>query len=213
MNAMKQLLAVALLAGAAVVQAAAPVDPHGLVRATVDEIAAALDGRQRELEQDSQELYAVIDQILLPKFDTQASARLVLGRYNWQQASPEQRERFISAFYNFMLRSYAKGLLNFDQSSLTILPPTPQRRPDQAEVRTEVSLDDGTRVPVNYRLRLAGDTWKVYDVVIEGISYVQNYQSQFQAEVASRGLDAVIARLEADAARLERGEEISVPST
>lgn len=211
MNVLRNLVAVALLAGAAAVQAGAPIDPHALVRAAVDEIAVALDGRQRELEQKPQELYALIDEILLPKFDTQASARLVLGRYNWQQASPQQRERFINAFYNFMLRSYAKGLLNFDQSSLTILPVTPQRRPDQAEVRTEVRLDDGTQIPVNYRLRLADDTWKVYDVVIEGISYVQNYQSQFQAEVASRGLDAVIERLEADAARLERGEEVSGP--
>lgn len=210
---LKHWLAVTLLAATAVVQAAGPADPQALVRATVDEIATALDGRQRELERNPQELYALIDEILLPRFDTQASARLVLGRYNWQQASADQRERFINAFYNFMLRSYAKGLLNFDQDSLTILPATPQRRPDQAEVRTEVRLDDGTRIPVNYRLRLADDTWKVYDVVIEGISYVQNYQSQFQAEIASRGLDAVIARLEADADRLERGEEIATPST
>jgi len=212
MNALKTLLATTLLTAGLAVQAAAPPDPRQLVQATVDEISTALDGRRQELENNLPELYEIIDEILLPKFDTRAAAQRVLGRYNWTEATPEQRERFIQAFYTFMLRSYAKGLLNFDESGLRILPPVPQRRPDQAEVRTEVRLDDGTRVPVNYRLRLADDGWKVWDVVIEGISYVQNYQSQFQAEVSARGLDAVIERLEADARRLERGEEVAGPS-
>ncbi|MCC5794404.1 MAG: ABC transporter substrate-binding protein [Chromatiales bacterium] len=198
-----------LLALSLTVRAESPPDPNVLVEQTVQKIARALDGRQRELERDLDELYRLIDEILLPRFDTETAARLVLGRFNWREASPEQRERFISAFYNFVLRTYARGLLNFDQNSLTILPPQPQRRPDQAEVRTEVRLADGTRVPVNYRLRLSDNEWRVFDVVIEGISYVQNYQNQFQAEISQRGLDAVIARLEAEAERLTRQEEVS----
>jgi phospholipid transport system substrate-binding protein len=61
---------------------------------------------------------------------------------------------------------------------------------------TELQLDDGTVVPVNYSLRNTSVGWKVYDVRIEGISYVQNYRSQFNAEISARGIEAVIARLE-----------------
>jgi phospholipid transport system substrate-binding protein len=63
---------------------------------------------------------------------------------------------------------------------------------------TELQLDDGTRVAVNYSLRKSSKGWKVYDVRLDGVSYVRNYRSQFNAEISALGIDAVIARLESE---------------
>ena len=65
-----------------------------------------------------------------------------------------------------------------------------------------MQLEDGTKLPVHYSLHQTKDGWRAYDVRIEGISYVQNYRNQFNAEIGAKGIDAVIARLKADAARV-----------
>lgn len=80
-----------------------------------------------------------------------------------------------------------------------------------------MQLNDGTSLPVNYSLRQTKDGWRAFDVRIEGISYVQNYRNQFNAEIAAKGIDAVIARLQADAAKLgsslESSAKPAVPGT
>ncbi len=156
-----------------------------------------LAGRQDYLEENPDELYSIVDEFLLPHFDREYAARLVLAR-NWRRASPEQRTRFIDVFYNFLLRNYAKGILEFDRDSLTILPERGKSPPGKARVSTEMSLSDGTRVPVDYFFRQVEDEWRVFDIKIEGVSYVVNYRNQFASEIKSRGLDAVIDRLEND---------------
>ncbi len=70
-------------------------------------------------------------------------------------------------------------------------------------VKTQMRLDDGTEIPVNYSMRETSDGWKAYDVRIEGVSYVQNYRNQFNAEISTNGLDSVIARLERETEALD----------
>ncbi len=98
-----------------------------------------------------------------------------------------------------MVRQYATGLLEFNSDRLNVLPYKGEADAKRATVRTEVYLDDGTEVPVKYSMRLTDEGWKVYDVTIENISYIKNFRTQLGAEIQSKGLDAVIARLEADA--------------
>jgi phospholipid transport system substrate-binding protein len=126
-------------------------------------------------------------------------AFLVLGPHS-RKASTEQKRRFTDALYNFLLRQYATGLLEFTSDRLNILPYKGAADATRATVRTEVYLDDGTEVPVYYKLRLTDEGWKVYDVTVENISYVKNFRTQFGAEIQARGLDALIERLEAEVA-------------
>ncbi len=95
--------------------------PNDVIQDAADELAVALDGRKEELANDKVALYALIDEILLPRFDRRYAAQLVLGR-PWRDATAEQRERFIDGFYASMLRRYADGVLQFDQSKIEILP-------------------------------------------------------------------------------------------
>lgn len=189
------LLAVMLLAAIPVVQAA-PADPNAVVQGIADDLAKALEGRKDELRSDRDKLIKLIDGIVLPHFDIDYASILVLGQ-NARSATPEQRTRFAKAFYNSIAHRYAEGLLNYTRGRIDIAPYKGELNEKRSLVRTEVILDDGKRVPVDYAFRKTRDgDWKAYDVIIEGISYVTNYRNQVSAEIAKSGLDALITRLE-----------------
>ena len=173
--------------------------PNDVIQEAADELAAELEGRKEALAAERQELYSVIDKILLPRFDRRYAAQLVLGRH-WRTATAEQRESFIDAFYGSLLRKYADGVLEFDQDRVEILPFRGDDSKPRVTVRTIVKLEDGTEVPVHYGLVRRDSDWLMFDVTIEGISYVRNFRTELNAEIQATSLDAVIARLEAEAA-------------
>jgi len=142
----------------------------------------------------------LIDTILLPNFDIQYAGKLVLGKSHWVAATEEQRARFVDAFYSFLIKTYAKGILDFDQENLVIKPEANfSKDGKKAMVLTELIIDGGDNVQINYSVRQSKGQWKIYDVRIEGVSYIQNYRSQFNAEISAQGIEAVITRLEAEA--------------
>lgn len=197
-------LSLTLIAGLAMAGTGAPDarTPEQVVRETADALASQVDGRQEQLAANPTELYKLVGNTFLPVFDTDYSGRLVLGKH-WRDASPAQRQQFIDAFYDFLLRSYARYVLRFEKDKVQILPgPGGPPDPQRAVVKTEMQLADGTKLPVHYSLHQTGNGWRAFDVRIEGISYVQNYRNQFSAEIGAKGIDAVIARLKTDAARV-----------
>jgi len=177
--------------------AAEGLTPREVVEQTASGMQAKLQGKQEYYADNLDQLYEIIDDILLPHFDIRLAGRMVLGKH-WRSASGDQQDRFIDVFYTFLIKTYAKGMLEFDQDGLTIFAEQQPPSENRAVVKTELQLDDGTRVPVNYSLRKSSRGWKVYDVRIDGVSYVQNYRSQFNAEISALGIDAVIARLESE---------------
>lgn len=202
---MSRLLpAVVLWWGFAAWAVAAEPTAHQVVEATMNNISRQLDGRRDELAANKTELYALIDHELLPKFDVDYAGRLVLGKA-WRSATPAQRKRFVEVFYNFLLRSYATAILKFEQDDIRILPPRTPPKDGRIVVQTEMRMPDGGVVPVHYAMHSTPGGWKAFDVRIEGISYVQNYRNQFNAEIAAKGLDALIARLEKETADIDAG--------
>jgi phospholipid transport system substrate-binding protein len=180
--------------------AAAYPAPHEVVASSAEQVADRLEGRRDFLAENPQELYSLIDEVLLPNFDTRYAGFLVLGRSNWNAASGQQRDRFVAAFFDFLVRNYAEGLLAFDPRSMEVLDGEEPADKKRTTVQTSMRQDNGTVVPIIYALRKTGDGWKVYDVRIEGVSYLQNYRNQFNAEISANGIDAVIARLEQETA-------------
>jgi phospholipid transport system substrate-binding protein len=168
--------------------------PNDVVRVAADALAVALDGRKDELEKDRDALYAVVDDILLPIFDRRYAAQLVLGKH-WRNANDDERGDFVDAFYGSLLRKYGEGALQFNQSSLEILPFRGDDTKPRATVKTIVRLDNGTKVPVNYGVVKREPGWMMFDVTIEGISYVRNFRTELNAEIQAKGLRAVINRL------------------
>ncbi len=168
--------------------------PNDVVQAAADALELALEGRKDELAKDPDALYAMVDDILLPIFDRRYAAQLVLGKH-WRNASEDERGDFIDAFYGSLLRKYSDGVLQFNQSSLEILPFRGDDTKPRATVKTIVRLDNGTKVPVNYGVVKRESGWMMFDVTIEGISYVRNFRTELNAEIQTKGLRAVINRL------------------
>ncbi len=194
------LLATFLASGAAVAQS-----PNDLIDGAIVELTEGLDGRRDELAADREALHALINEILLPRFDRRYAAQLVLGQH-WRAASAEQRERFVDAFYNAMLRQYADGVLEFQPDRIEVLPFRGDDTQRRTTVRTMVMLDDGQRVPVNYGLVKRDEGWLMFDVTIEGVSYVRNFRAELDSEIRAGSLDSTIARFEREAVGSDEGE-------
>jgi len=170
--------------------------PEDVVRGTAASLLQSIAARKDYLERHPAELRKLVDSVFLPRFDRNYAAYLVLGRYG-RTASAEQRSRFTIALYKYILNRYTHGLLSFTSDRLDILPYRGTPGAERATVRTFVVLNDGRRIPVNYDLRLSDAGWRLYDIGIDGISYVRNLRSQFGAEIEKNGLESVIATLEA----------------
>ncbi|MGH8131509.1 MAG: MlaC/ttg2D family ABC transporter substrate-binding protein [Steroidobacteraceae bacterium] len=190
------LLAPLALAGAAWAAESVPGPaPQQLIEVTARRLLEALDADRDAARKDPGRVDKMVDEILLPHFDTDYSARLVLGKH-WRNAKPEERQRFIDAFYQSLLRNYGSALAEFTADRMTVLPFRGDLSSGQATVRTEVKRKNGARVPVNYTLHATPEGWKAWDVTIEGISYVRNFRNDVGAEIDQTGLPALIKRLE-----------------
>lgn len=170
--------------------------PEQVVQIIADQLASAVEGHQQQLKNDQEKLIAVIDDVFLPHFDIDYASILVLGQHA-REASPEQRARFAKAFYNSITHRYAEGLLNYTRGRVKVLPFSGDLNDKRTVVRTQVVLDDGKTVAVDYAFRKSRDgSWKAYDVIIEGISYVTNYRNQVDAEIRKVGIDQLTTNLE-----------------
>jgi phospholipid transport system substrate-binding protein len=175
--------------------------PSDIVQSAAQGILKELDANRDAYRKDPNKIGTLVDKYLLPHFDTEYAARLVLGQY-WRTATPEQKKRFVDAFYHSLLQNYGSALADFTADKLKVFPTKVDPGADHATVRTEIKRDSGDRIAVNYVLRKTPEGWKAYDVNIDGISYVKSYREDFGSQIAQQGIDAVIARL-------ERGEKPS----
>ncbi len=169
--------------------------PQKLVETSARLLLADLDKNRAAYRKDITGLYNVIDTQFLPHVDVQFAAQQVLGKH-WRTATPEQRKRFVDAFYRSMLTTYGNALLEFTADDLRIKPFRGDANADRASVDTDIKRSNGAAVAVSYSLRKTPQGWKVWDVVIEGISYVKSFREDFGLEIDQKGLDALLARLE-----------------
>src|SRR5580700_2573220 len=176
---------------------AATMSPEQLVENSAKRMLQELDKNRAMYQKDPAKLDALVGNVLLPNFDTEYAARLVLGQ-TWRTATPEQRKRFVDAFYHSLLHNYGAALVDFTADRFIILPYKAEPNDITATVRTEVKRESGDKVPVNFTLRKVDGMWKAWDVVIEGISYVKSFRTDFGAEIQQKGLDEVIDRLESE---------------
>ena len=191
-----QSLLILSLSVALPVLAAGP-SPQQMVKESADELLVVVKSRRAELEANPATLHQIVDEVLRPNFDVVYSARLVLGRH-WPRSTPEQRQRFTEALYGAMVRRYASGLLKYNEDSVLVEPHAGLIRLDEefVTVNTKVKTAKGVMVPVNYRTRWTEDGWKVFDVTIEGLSYVSSFRDTIGNDVRRKGLDLVIRDLE-----------------
>lgn len=184
-----------LLAFSSVVVAVAGVsDPQQMVRETGDKVLAEVSARKAELEANPKLIYPLVESTVLPHFDFRQMSQSALGRF-WRDASDAQKDGLTHQFRELLVRTYATALLGYSGQKIEYLPVQFQPGETTVLIPTRIASAGAPPVPINYRLRLDGGKWLVYDVVIDGVSLITNYRSQFATEVRRGGIDGLISTL------------------
>ena len=165
-----------------------------LVDDTTNAIKTAIRKDKDALAKDKNRLMMLVDEIVLPHFDFNKMSSWALGRY-WKQASKEQKTKFTNEFRKLLVRTYAVALLDNVDRKITLLPAKPGKTDDKVLIQTEVEQGGGFPIPIDYKMHRLDGQWKVYDVVIDGISLVSNYRTSFSQEIRKSGIDSVIASM------------------
>ncbi|MGD8591486.1 MAG: ABC transporter substrate-binding protein [Gammaproteobacteria bacterium] len=163
-----------------------------LVVETSKEIMARLEKEESVVRAESDRLYQIVDEMILPHFDFTSMSQYVLGRY-WRKASEDQKKRFSAEFQKLLVRTYSNALLEAIGKKITYLPLKSKKEDaDEVTVRTEVEQKGGFPIPIDYKMHLKNNEWKVWDVTIDNVSLVANYRTSFAKEIKDAGIDKLI---------------------
>ena len=168
--------------------------PDALVKRTTEDVLAIVKSDGDIRAGNHAKIFALAEEKILPNFNFLRVSRLVLGK-NWTRATPEQRTDFQKEFRTLLLRTYATALSKYQDQTIEFLPLRMVDDAKTASVKTKIIQSGGQPIAVDYSLAREEDAWKVYDIVIEGVSLVTNYRGQFSQEVRKNGLDSLIVKL------------------
>jgi len=177
---------------AAVAVAGVPTDQ---LRGQIDKVIRILD--DPALKDRPAERRGEVRKLAEDIFDYPDTARRALGPH-WNARTPQQREEFTRLFADLLDRAYISKIDLYQGEKVKYVGETMDG--DEAIVKTSIATKSNTEVPVDYRMHLKGDRWRVYDVIIEGVSLVSNYRSQFNKIVQTESYDSLVQKLKARAA-------------
>ena len=175
-------------------------DPQQLVADTIDQLVDRLKANSDRIHEDSSIAYQISDELVAPHIDFPRVTRLVVGKY-WQSASEQQRQALITEVQSLLIRSYVTAMTSYaDQivakkDRINYLPSRYKTGDKKASVRASITLDSGQAVEVQYQLYNGGGKWRIYDIVIEGVSMAITYRTSFGEQIKRNGLDSLIAQL------------------
>jgi len=168
--------------------------PDVLVKQTADDVLTIIKNDREIQAGNQQKLYAVIEEKILPNFDFDRVCRMVLGK-NWKSATPEQQALFQKEFRSLLLRTYSSALSKYKDQVIEYKPMRYEVDEKNVSVKTQILQSGGQPIAVDYSLVKGAAGWKVYDIVIESVSLVTNYRSQFSNEIRQNGLDSLNKKL------------------
>ena len=168
--------------------------PDELVKRTAEDVLTSVKSDADIQAGDQAKIFALAEEKILPNFNFDKVSRLVLGK-NWTKATPEQKTAFQNEFKTLLIRTYATALSKYKNQTIEYKPLRMAEGAATASVKTAILQPGGQPIAVDYSLEKKVDTWKVYDIVIEGVSLVTNYRSQFAQEIRQNGLDSLIKKL------------------
>ncbi len=154
-----------------------------------------LEKRKNELKSNPAVLNSIVEKQVLPFIDFAAMAKLTLGKH-WRSATAAQKTRFLQAYRTMLIRSYAKNMVDYAGAVMTIKNSMSAGRDGYETVRTLITPKGRAAVAANYDVRNKSGRWKAYNIEILGLNLITNFRTNFTREVSSKGLDALIARLE-----------------
>ena len=188
------MLLVSTLLIASAVSASEIEAPLDLLKRTSDEVIKILKDKRAAIDADPSLVYQIVDEYIIPHLDDVTLAKLALGK-NWKKASNEQKIEFVDQFRTLLVRTYSKSLQEFSDQKINFFPVRMKADAKRVTVKSEVLQSGGPSIPMDYRLRLKDDAWKVYDIKIDGVSLVTSYRGTFAQEIRKGGVEGLLKML------------------
>jgi phospholipid transport system substrate-binding protein len=202
----RRSIALAAALGLAGLAAAGPAHagpPTEQLRTHVDRVLKVLEDPALRAEAKTAERRAAIRRIATEIFDFGETARRALGRH-WQARTPAEREEFVGLFTNLLERSYLSRVELYSGESVTYTGEVIEG--DQARIQSRIVTKQGSEIPLEYRMHQKNGRWLVYDVVIEGVSLVANYRTQFNKIIQTSSFQELVRKMKSKQGELSSGQ-------
>jgi len=168
--------------------------PEELVKKVTQEVMDAIKSDKQLAAGDRSRAVKLAEEKVLPHVDFEEATRIAAGR-SWKQATPEQQKKLVAEFRNMLVRTYSSAIQPYEDQQIKVLPVRMKPGDTEVTVRNQLIRSGGKPVPIDYAMRKTDAGWKIYDIVVEGVSLVLTYRSEFDAVVKQDGIDGLIKRL------------------
>lgn len=165
-----------------------------VIRKNVNDVLTALKSDKDLQAGDAKKLEKLAEEKILPHFNFPHMTQLAVGR-NWKDASDAQKTSLTDQFRTLLLRTYSSTLSQYRNQTIDVKPLKAAAADAEVVVKTAVIQSGGQPIPIDYSMEKTPSGWKVYDVLIDGVSLVTNYRSSFNTEIKTNGVDGLIKSL------------------
>jgi len=170
----------------------ATISPKEQVKTTVDKVINILKDPKYKGQSKAQQKRAALRTEISKVFDFEEMSKRTLGIY-WKERTPQEKKEFVELFKDLLERSYSGKIESYTDEEVVY---TDERIEDRyAEVKTKIITKEKKEIPIDYRLYFTGNKWKVYDVVIEGVSLISNYRTQFNKIIRTQSYQELVKRM------------------
>lgn len=176
--------------------------PDALVKTVTLEVVELI-AKDKDIKAGNRaKLVSLIDAKVLPHFNFEAMTQLAMGQ-SWKKAAPEQKKRLVDEFKTLLVRTYASALAAYSDQKFDFRPLRAKPGDTDVTVQVRVLQPGAQAVPIDYSMEKTPGGWKVYDVVVGGVSLVANYRTEFNNVVRDSGIDGLIKSLDSKNRSLE----------
>jgi phospholipid transport system substrate-binding protein len=191
---LKKLLIVVSMWALGGVAFAQDATPDELVRKSTTEVLGMLKADKELAAGDPAKVEKLANEKILPYFNFQRMTQLAVGR-SWREATDSQKTALIDEFRRLLVRTYSASLSQFKNQNIDVKPLKLTPSDTEVVVKTLIAQPGAQSIPIDYSMEKTNDGWKVFDVLIDGVSLVTNYRSSFSTEIKNSGIDGLVKSL------------------
>lgn len=180
--------------------------PDAMAKRVMTEVIEVVKSDKAIQGGDQKRIFDLVESKVLSHFDFRHMAALAMGR-EWRNASAAQRDAITAEFKTLLVRTYSNALAQYKNQSIDFKPFRMAATDTDVIVRTEIKQPGAKPVGIDYQMDKQADGWKVYDVMVAGVSLVTNYRESFSQEIKADGIDGLIASLKAKNSQNEAGKK------
>ena len=203
---MKSLFSLFLGAFVWCTSAFAQESPDALIQKVTDEVLTIVRQDKDIQNGNTKKAIELVEVKVLPHFNFQRMTALAMGR-DWKKATGEQQEKLSQEFKTLLVRTYSNALTGYKDQTIRYKPTKMQSGDTEVVVKTEVVQPGGRPIQLDYSVEKQNEGWKVFDVVVAGVSLVTNYRETFNQEVRANGVDGLLQMLVNKNTQLEAGKK------